>query len=264
MSVLANPGVPYYLAAFGAALLAMLGGMLLDRRAFAFAGGMRAAPTTTTLRRRVLVGNLAAIPVVATLVGVVVVGNVVGNARTMLLGAALVAYLYLGLVIPRRPLVQQQREASALRRLTPGFIAFIRVALGSFESPMDAMRRYTARPVERIALMQGAVADALQVSVEQRMRPFAALATVAHQRGCREFIDVADALAQAEQEGASVEHVLVAQQATLELILQSEFKRMLRRRTMYLLLMVAISLVVGILLNLLFVMTGSGQVLGGM
>jgi hypothetical protein len=35
-----------------------------------------------------------------------------------------------------------------------------------------------------------------------------------------------------------------------------------RRRTMYLLLMVAVSLVVGILLNLLFVMTGGGSVLG--
>jgi hypothetical protein len=38
---------------------------------------------------------------------------------------------------------------------------------------------------------------------------------------------------------------------------------MLRRRTLYLLLLVAVSLVVGILINLLFVMTGGGAVLSG-
>ena len=65
---------------------------------------------------------------------------------------------------------------------------------------------------------------------------------------------------QAEAEGGRIDTVLEAQQATLELILQSEFKRMLRRRTMYLLLMVAVSLVVGILINLLFVMTKGGSI----
>lgn len=39
---------------------------------------------------------------------------------------------------------------------------------------------------------------------------------------------------------------------------------MLRRRTVYLLLMVAISLVIGILVNLLWVMTGGGAVLSGL
>jgi putative copper export protein len=80
-------------------------------------------------------------------------------------------------------------------------------------------------------------------------------------RGCRELTDVAEALAQAEAEGAGVETVLAAHQTTLEQILEGEFKRMVRRRSMYLLLMVAISLVVGILINLLFVMTGGGSVL---
>jgi hypothetical protein len=55
--------------------------------------------------------------------------------------------------------------------------------------------------------------------------------------------------------------VLSAQQATLEQILQGEFKRELRRRTMYLLLMVAVSLVIGILVNLLFIMTRGGEAL---
>jgi hypothetical protein len=47
----------------------------------------------------------------------------------------------------------------------------------------------------------------------------------------------------------------------LEALLRDEFTRMLKRRTMYLLGLVAISLVVGILGNLLFVMTGGGSAL---
>jgi hypothetical protein len=58
-----------------------------------------------------------------------------------------------------------------------------------------------------------------------------------------------------------VQEVLAAHAATLEAVLKDEFKRMLGRRTLYLLGMVAISLVVGILGNLLFVMTGGGSLL---
>ncbi|MEI7770503.1 MAG: hypothetical protein WCI67_10965, partial [Chloroflexales bacterium] len=112
-----------------------------------------------------------------------------------------------------------------------------------------------------LAPMRQLVAEALHVGQDRRLRPFAALAAAARPRGCRELTDVAEALAQSEAEGAPVETVLAAQQATLELILQSEFKRDLRRRTMYLLLMVAISLVVGILINLLWIMTRGGAAL---
>jgi len=109
--------------------------------------------------------------------------------------------------------------------------------------------------------MQALVAEALQTGADLRLRPFAALALAARARGCRELTDVVEALAQAEAEGARVDSVLAAQQETLELILQGEFKRMVRRRTMYLLLMVAVSLVIGILINLLFVMTSGGAAL---
>lgn len=177
-----------------------------------------------------------------------------------MLALAAASYLGLGVVLPRRPQVQREREAAQLRRLTPGFIAFVRVALGSFEAPIAIMRRYVERPNPALAPMQQLVADALRISLDQRLRPFAALATAAQQRGCRELNDVAAALAQAEAEGGSIETVLAAQQQTLELILQGEFKRMLRRRTLYLLLLVAISLVVGILFNLLFVMTAGGTI----
>ena len=58
-----------------------------------------------------------------------------------------------------------------------------------------------------------------------------------------------------------MQQVLAAHEVTLEALLKDEFTRMLKRRTMYLLGMVALSLVVGILGNLLFVMTGGGSVL---
>jgi hypothetical protein len=157
--------------------------------------------------------------------------------------------------------VRRQREAAALRRLTPGLIAFVRVGLGSFESPTAIMGRYVAQANPRLAPMRQLVAEALQIGQDRRLRPFAALAAAARPRGSRELTDVAEALAQSEAEGASAETVLAAQQATLELILQSEFKRELRRRTMYLLLMVAVSLVVGILINLLWIMTRGGAAL---
>jgi archaellum biogenesis protein FlaJ (TadC family) len=257
LTFLAAPGAAYFIAAFGCAMMAMLGLMMRERRQVA-AAGIRLMPTGGDISRRYMVGNLAGIPLAAILLVVVTVGNIQGQPRLLLLFGALAIYLYLAVVLPRKPLVQLQKEAAELRAITPGFISFIRVALSSFESPMDALRRYIARPLPHLALMQGLVEEAIQLCMEQRHRPFAALSIVARQRACRELTDMADALAQAEAEGGSIESVLAAQQATLELILQSEFKRMLRRRTMYLLLMVAVSLVIGILLNLLWVMTGGG------
>jgi hypothetical protein len=110
--------------------------------------------------------------------------------------------------------------------------------------------------------MQQLVAEALSLMNERRLRPFEALRVVARARGCQELIDVAEALAQAESEGSDVQQVLEAHEATLAALLRDEFTRMLKRRTMYLLGLVAVSLVIGILGNLLFVMTGGGSVLG--
>lgn len=260
-SILIAPGAPYFFMALAGALLAALGAVLAGRSS-ALAG----VPVTLAARpgSRLIAGQLGGIALAAPLLLAVIVGDARGPARALLLAAALAAYLGLGIVLPRRPEVQRQREAADLRRLTPGLIAFVRVALGSFESPLEIMRRYISRPSPRRAPMQNLVAEALRLSQEQRLRPFAALAQAARAHLCRELSEVCDALAQAEAEGGAIEPVLAAQQETLELILQSEFKRMLRRRTMYLLLMVAISLVIGILINLLFVMTGGGSVLGSL
>jgi hypothetical protein len=209
---------------------------------------------------RLLIGQIAGGTVAMLCVLTALISGAAGTPLALMIALSLASYLGLGVVLPRRPIVQREREAVELRRLTPGLIAFVRVALGSFEAPIAIMRRYVERPHPGWAPMQILVAEALQLSLDQRMRPFAALAAAARPRGCRELNDVAEALAQAEAEGGPIEQVLAAQQQTLERILQGEFRRMLRRRTLYLLLLVAISLVVGILINLLFVMTGGGAV----
>lgn len=257
MEFLIAPSTPFLLMSLAGALLALLGLTLGERRPLAATLGV--ATSRFDGAGRMVVGQIAGLVMAATLLLVVVTGDLRGGPRALLFCGALAAYLALGVALPRRAELQRRREAVALRRLTPGLIAFVRVALGSFEAPIEIMRRYTARPHPRLAPMQALVAEALQTGADLRLRPFAALSLAARARGCRELSDLADALAQAEAEGGRIEQVLAAQQETLELILQGEFKRMVRRRTMYLLLLVAISLVVGVLVNLLFVMTSGGS-----
>lgn len=259
IDLLITPGTPYLLLALAGALMALLG--LTIRRETLVPTMLIGRISRLDATGRLLAGQLAGGAAAAMMLLTGWAGGVQEAERVLLFCGALAAYLGLGLALPRLPERRRQREAAALRRLTPGFVAFVRVALGSFEAPIEIMRRYIARPYPRLASMQALVAEALEVSADQRLRPFAALANVARARGCRELTDVAQALAQAEAEGNSVEGVLAAYQATLELILQGEFKRSIRRRTLYLLLMVAISLVVGIVVNLLFVMTNGGSVL---
>jgi hypothetical protein len=253
------PGAPFFLLALAGALLAALGLVLRPPRPLL----ALSAGELPHRASRVVIGQAAGASVAALCILTALASNATGTTQLLLLALALTGYLGLGVVLPRRPQAQRERAAADLRRLTPGFIAFVRVALGSFEAPIAVMRRYVERPYPAWAPMQALVAEALQLSLDQRLRPFAALAAAAHPRGCRELTDVAAALAQAEAEGGPIEQVLAAQQQTLELILQGEFRRMLRRRTLYLLLLVAVSLVVGILINLLFVMTGGGAVLTG-
>lgn len=258
--LLIAPGAPYFMGALAASLLAGLGLMLMRPAPLA------AGPATPRLSpaARLIIGQVAGATLAALLLSVALAGGARGGARGLLLALALGGYLGLGLAWPRRPEVRRRQEAAALRRLTPGLIGFVRVGLGSFESPAAILGRYSGQSQPRLAPMRRLVAEAVQIGQERRLRPFAALALAARPRGSRELSDVAEALAQSEAEGSAVETVLAAQQATLELILQSEFKRMLRRRTMYLLLLVAISLVVGILINLLWVMTGGGAALSRM
>jgi hypothetical protein len=256
---LLTPGAPFASVALAGVLIAALGLMQLERARLALTG-VRSLPTMWGMRGRFVLGQAAAIPLAAVLLLVATAGAE-GNTRTMLLVGALAIYLYLGIIIPRKPAVAAQKQRKRLRLLTPGFVSYVRVALAGYDPPATLLERYAARPAKRILPMQQLVAEALVLMNERRLRPFEALRHIARGRGCQELTDVAEALAQAESEGSDVQQVLAAHEATLEALLRDEFTRMLKRRTMYLLGLVAISLVVGILGNLLFVMTGGGSAL---
>ena len=263
--LLLTPTAPFVAAAIAGVLLATLGLMRLERARLAVAG-VRALPTRYGMAGRFALGQAAAIPLAAALLLITLASGAAGTSRTLLLAAMLALYLYVGVIIPRKPIVAAQRERKQLRMLTPGFVSYIRVALAGYDPPATLLERYGARPARRLLPMQRLVAEALTLMHERRLRPFEALRVAARARGCQELTDVAEALAQAEAEGSDVQQVLAAHAATLEALLRDEFTRMLKRRTMYLLGLVAVSLVVGLLGNLLFVMTAGGSVfadLGG-
>lgn len=259
MHLLITPGAPFFSLSLAGVIIAALGLVLLEHTQ-SLIKGMRTIPTRWGMRGRILLGHAAAIPLATLLLLVIVIGGVTGTERSMLLTAALGSYLYLGWSLPRRPLVQAEREAMELRMLTPGFLAYIRVAITT-ESPAALLERYVVQPSRRHRTMQHLVHDALDVMRNRRKRPFEALSLVTREHSCRELNDVAEQIAQAESEGVDVQGVLEAQQSTLEAILHDEFRRMVQRRTLYLLGMVAVSVVFGILGNLLFVVTGGGSLL---
>jgi hypothetical protein len=250
--ILFQPGAPAYALSFVGILLAAIGLQGLRPQVT----GLLPTPRGWTMRSRLLVGQFAALVCVALVLAVV--AQTPNSQQTLLLGAAgLAAYLYFGLVLPRKPKVEAEKRRRAIRKLTPGFVAYIRVALAGFDSPAQILERYAGRIDPRSAPLRDVVIAALEVMQQQRQRPFAALRDQARITGCQELIDLAETLAQAEAEGAPIQKVLQQHEQTLTAILEDEFKQMLKRRTIYLLLLVAISVVVGILGNLLYVMIGS-------
>jgi len=257
--MLLTPGAPFAAIAVAGALLAALGLMQFDRARRAFTG-VRALPTRDGMAGRFALGQAAAVPLGGLLALIALASGASGANRTLLLAGALGLYMYVGVIIPRKPIVRAQKERQRLRRLTPGFVSYVRVALAGYDAPATLLERYCLRPTRRQAPMQDMVAEALTLMNERRLRPFEALRLAARARGCQELTDVAEALVQAEAEGGDVQLILAAHAGTLEALLRDEFTRMLKRRTMYLLGLVAISLVVGILGNLLFVMTAGGSV----
>ena len=263
MDVLISPAAPFFLVSLAGAMLAAFGLTRLERRRWAEVG-VRVLPNRSEMSGRVLIGQAAALPLAFILILIALISGSAAGYRNLLFLLAAGAYLYVGVVIPRRPIVEAQKTARRLRQLTPGLVSYIQVSLAGGDSPMIILERYIAKPNKNRALMQAVVADAVKMTRDRAVRPFDALRAVARARGCVALIDVSDSLATAEAEGTDPQAVLAAQQQTLELILRDEFTRMLKRRTMYLLLTVAISLVIGILGNLLFVMTGGGSVLSNL
>ena len=259
---LLTPGAPYFALSAAGALLAALG-VLRHERARLIVLGVRALPGRRGMAARMLLGQAAALALAGALLLAGLAGGAEGLVRALVLATAAALYLYLGVVAPRRPLTRARRERRDLRRLTPALVSYVRVALAGRESPAALLERYIARPRRRLLPMQMLVAEALGLVRERRLRPFDALRIVARARGCRELTDVAEALAQAEAEGSDVRSALEAHEATLEAILRDEFTRTLKRRTLWLLLVVAASMVIGILGNILFVMVGGSLLYRG-
>jgi hypothetical protein len=245
-----------------AGILMAAAGLVQIERARVLAAGVRTLPARWGMAGRFVLGHLAAVPLVTLALLVIVGGNVDGLPRLLLGGGALALYLWLGIVIPRKPITETKRERRRLRALTPGFVSYVRVALAGYDAPPDILTRYVKRPNPRRAPMQQAVLDAIRLMHDHGMLPFAALRRVARARGCQEFIDIAEALAQAEVEGTDAETALAAFEATLTQVLQDEFQRMLERRKIYLLVVAAFALIIGILGQILYVMVAGSGVLG--
>jgi hypothetical protein len=260
MDFLVSRAAPYFLVSAAGAMVAAFGLSRLERSRWA-AFGVRVLPNRSEMSGRLLIGQITGIPLAFILILIALISGSAAGYRNLLFMLAAGAYLYVGVVIPRRPIVEAQKTARRLRQLTPGLVSYIQVSLAGGDAPMVILERYIAQPNKKRALMQAVVSDAVKMTRDRYIRPFDALRAVARARDCIELIDVTEALATAEAEGTDPQAVLAAQQQTLEQVLRDEFTRMLKRRTMYLLLTVAISLVIGILGNLLFVMTGGGSLL---
>ncbi|GIV96988.1 MAG: hypothetical protein KatS3mg057_1645 [Herpetosiphonaceae bacterium] len=254
--MLLTPGAPFYALSVAGAMIAAAGLLRLEQTRLALAG-VRSLPDRKGMSGRFILGHIAAAPLVAAVLLAMIAGGASGMLRLVLLTTALAIYLAVAWIIPRRPVVAAQRERHILRKLTPGFVSYVRVALSGGDSPARVLERYIRRPETKRAAMQAVVREALSLVHDQRLRPFEALRVVARARGAQELTDVAEALAQGEQAGGTgYDQALAAHERTLSIILEDEFKRTLKKRSMILLLFIAMSLVVGILGNLLWVMAG--------
>lgn len=261
-SLLVSPATPFVALSLVGTLIAVLGLVMVERQRHVLVG-IRTLPNQMGMNGRFIVGQIAGVPIAGLIILIAfAVAGTNSQLRTLMITCAGAIYLYVGVVVPRKPIVQQQKEDRDIRSLLPGFINYLRVSIEGYDAPITLMERYVERPNERIAVLQNLVRDALRLHETRQLRPFEALFTVARMRKCQELIDVTEQLAQSERDGTSALAALEAFQKTLELILKNEFQRMLKRRMMYLMATVAVSLVIGILANLLFVMTKGGQ-LGG-
>lgn len=254
--LLITPAAPYVAFAIACLLMAGLGA----RRRLVLPIGLVPPAHGWDYRQRLVRGQLAGSLVAALVVAAVLAQNVQGTPRLLALLLAAMSWLYLGLAVPRRPQVAADKRRKAVRRLLPGFIAFLSVSLVGRDTPLLMLRRYTERTDRASPPLREVIAAALEQVHRARVRPFQALHQEAQKTGSRELIDLADALEQAEADGAPLDEVLQRQQTTLQQILDDEFKRLVKRRTMYLLLLVAIAVVVGILMHLLVIFIGSALV----
>ena len=114
MNLLFQPGAPAYFVSLVGILVAVAG---LRARQPSTAGLFPPA-TAWTARTRFLIGQIAGMIVVA-LVLAVFLQTTDGTISLLLATIGVAAYMYLGLVLPRKQQVAEQKRRKLLRRLTP-------------------------------------------------------------------------------------------------------------------------------------------------
>jgi hypothetical protein len=179
---------------------------------------------------------------------------------------SLVGGAALALVARRHLSPPQVRRAPEVRqrvlRLTPGFIGYVRVALAGGEAPLHILAHYVEHAHPGLAPMRELVAAALVEARSSRRRGFAVLAELTRVRGHQSLAEAASILADAEERGIDADAALERYQHMLEGMLHDAFMRLVRRRSLALLGVSALSLVLGVVGNILFVMTDGGRALG--
>lgn len=254
---LATPGA--WVAPFMAVGALLIGaGAMMQERVRSSIAGFRRAPGVWTIRQRIIAGHIAGVPAAG--IAIAAAMQTTGMMSNLLWGVAALAYLTLAWVIPRRPAVQAQQTRKKIRALLPAFLTFLRTQLYGVKSRPEILMLYVERDDPRLRPMQDTVSAALDLVRNRNVLPFEALRTVAFDTGVDEFIDVAQLLAQAERSGSDVRHVLEQSASLIAQVLESEFRQMIERRKLYLLALGALS-VVGILIQILFVIVVGGGVL---
>lgn len=251
------PGWPFIFLSIAGALLALISIMHLES-ARQLVPGFRPMVSPAGRRQRFLLGQIAGVALAATLLLVARMSGASGLWLLMMALLALAVWMAVGLVLPRRSKLSADRERRRLRRATPGFVSYIRISLAGGEGAATLLERFVATPEPQRAALQDAVRGALLLMRAERRRPFDALLRVARERGCRELVDVVEALAQAEERGTDPRPALKAQQSMLEAILRDELTRTLKRRNLGLIGLVALSVLFGLVVNILFVMVIGG------
>lgn len=213
------------------------------------AAGFQVRPSNWTIRTRIVLGHVIAIPIA--LITFTMSRFVSEGQQLLLLALTLLIYLGVGWVIPRRPLVEAQRERKQIRLLIPSFTSYLITSLSGYEPRPRTLERYVNRQDTRIAPMQKVVAKTLQLVQEGKL-PFQALLSVAQDYDIDELKDIAMLLAQSETKGTDPTEVLKDIKKTLDQILDEQFRTMIERRKLWLLLVSALA-VVAVLAQILFV-----------
>lgn len=207
-------------------------------------------------RRRLVLGNLMALPIVTVLL--LLGRETAWQWIAWLVGLAI--YLLLGWSIPRRPEQQRRELERRLKQLTPSLINHLWIGLSTGEPPVAVLQSYLARPDRKLAPMHAVIRDALTIMELDRILPFAALHQATRVYGCPVLTDTATILMQAEHEGSSPLAALTRLRESVERMVYEEFRTMVERRKLMLLGVTGIA-VLAVVGQILFVAVVGGGVL---